>query len=371
MSPLPFSVDDPEINNLFIEVDRRVTNLEGTIGEGLSHKDLKDISDHKTFIKQDGTVPMTGTLDFTKSGGIKNAKNEVLNKDIFNDFVKINGFWTFTKNLVIGGVLFFKETITPIAKPNFGALYTKNINELFFMDGDGDEHLLHGDAFSGMWFHSPTKTTVTISTADTFTKITAFENIGREDDLINVTSNISTSEITIGTNGGGVHDVTFHTSITSTGGSSEMVILVGIELNTPIDVTSATNATPIVVGKAGHGLLNGDMVTIVGGTGNTGVNGDWVVTSKTADAYTIVDLQGNNSVGNGTYDASSGDVTIFYPGNLPMHRVVSQTNLGVGGSNDDIDLVAGDKLAMYVANIGATRNLEIAVINLKSERIGD
>ena len=86
---LPF-LPEGEGRDLFIDIDRRIANLEGLIGKGLSHKDLVDTEDHKAFLKQDGSVPVTGTLDFTKSGQIKNARNRVLNVDIYNGPVRLN-----------------------------------------------------------------------------------------------------------------------------------------------------------------------------------------------------------------------------------------------------------------------------------------
>lgn len=90
MCPLPYLLKDEETNNLMMEIDRRLVNLEGKIGEGLSHTDLKDIEDHKTFLKQDGSVPVIGTLDFSKSGQIKNSRNKILNVDIFNGAVRVS-----------------------------------------------------------------------------------------------------------------------------------------------------------------------------------------------------------------------------------------------------------------------------------------
>ena len=276
-------------------------------------------------------------------------------------------------NIVIAdtGVLFLAETASPTAVADHGALYTTSDNELFFQDGSGFEHLLHGDAFSNIWFHSVTASTTVISAADTFVKIRTFENVGEEDDIGNAIANASEDEITISSAGAGKYDITFHTSITSSGANSEMVIVVGIELATTLNVASATNATPIVITSPGHGKLNGDMITIASSTGNTGANGDWVVTDKTTDTITLVDLGGNDGVGNGAYDDNSGNVTIFYPGNIIMHRVVSQTDLGVGGADADAQLNASDKIALYVANIGATRDLESKVLNIAIFRIGD
>jgi len=86
---LPF-VPPGDIGDLLIEIDRRISNVEGKIGSGLSHKDLIDIEDHLTFLKQDGSVPVTGTLDFTKAGEIKNARNRVLNVDIYGGPVRLD-----------------------------------------------------------------------------------------------------------------------------------------------------------------------------------------------------------------------------------------------------------------------------------------
>jgi hypothetical protein len=38
------------------------------------------------------------------------------------------------------GVLGMKETSTPTADTNYGKLYTKNDNKLYFQDGAGTEH---------------------------------------------------------------------------------------------------------------------------------------------------------------------------------------------------------------------------------------
>jgi hypothetical protein len=61
-------------------------------------------------------------------------------------------------------------------------------------------------------------------------------------------------------------------------------------------ISDGTNATPIVATiGAGHGLKNGDRITISGVTGNTAMNGDWELEFTAA---TTVKLLG--SVGNGT-----------------------------------------------------------------------
>jgi hypothetical protein len=61
-------------------------------------------------------------------------------------------------------------------------------------------------------------------------------------------------------------------------------------------ITGATNASPIVITSAGHGLLTGMRVTVSGVLGNTNANGSWTVTVIDANTFS---LQG--STGNGTY----------------------------------------------------------------------
>lgn len=98
---LPFV---PEENaDLFMEIDRRIADLEGKVGRGLSHNDLTDTDDHKRFLKDDGSVPVKGSLDFSRTGEIRNARNPILGVDIFSGSVfvdtQINQFTTDTSQI--------------------------------------------------------------------------------------------------------------------------------------------------------------------------------------------------------------------------------------------------------------------------------
>jgi hypothetical protein len=66
-------------------------------------------------------------------------------------------------------------------------------------------------------------------------------------------------------------------------------------------VTSATNATPIVVTATGHGLVNGDVVYTTGFQGNIAANGVFAVSGVAGAAFTLT-----GSVGNGVYTAGTG-----------------------------------------------------------------
>lgn len=65
--------------------------------------------------------------------------------------------------------------------------------------------------------------------------------------------------------------------------------------------TALTNATPIVCTATSHGLLDGDTVYFTGVLGNSGANGDWVVSGVSGSDFTLT-----GSVGNGTYTTYAG-----------------------------------------------------------------
>jgi len=73
-------------------------------------------------------------------------------------------------------------------------------------------------------------------------------------------------------------------------------------------ISAATNASPIQCTIASHGFTTGDQVIIVGGTGNTAINGIFNITVVDANNFTL-----NGSTGNGTYNANTAycsDITI-------------------------------------------------------------
>jgi hypothetical protein len=66
-----------------------------------------------------------------------------------------------------------------------------------------------------------------------------------------------------------------------------------------IAIQSSTNASPIVITSAAHGLVTGDTVEISGHTINTFANGMWEVTRLTDDTYSL-----DGSTGNGVGGAT-------------------------------------------------------------------
>lgn len=76
-------------------------------------------------------------------------------------------------------------------------------------------------------------------------------------------------------------------------------------------ITSSTNATPIVVTSTAHGLTNGDIVSITGHLVNTAANGIWQIGSVAANTFALLDpITGGNSVGNGVGGATGRAVCL-------------------------------------------------------------
>jgi hypothetical protein len=269
----------------------------------------------------------------------------------------------------------FRETTTPTADTNFGKIWTTTSNELWFQDGAGANHLLHGDAYSNIWFHSSTAAVVTISTEDAFTLIDSFAVVGNEDDASGVVGNTSTNTFTLSANAGGEYELSYHASITATGASKEILMCIGITLATPKDITDVTDDTvsPIVITSTDHGFDNGDMVEIAGVLGNTAANGSFIVAGKTANTFQIVALDGTATTGNGDFDEGTptGDITIWYPGNMVSHRVVSQTDLGSVSATGIHEISNSDALSLYIANLDDTNNINVYAVSLDIYRIGD
>lgn len=68
------------------------------------------------------------------------------------------------------------------------------------------------------------------------------------------------------------------------------------------NISSSTNATPIVMTVTSHGYSNNDIIQVVSHTVNTNANGAWKIANVTANTFELVD-----SVGNGV-GAASGTV---------------------------------------------------------------
>jgi len=70
-------------------------------------------------------------------------------------------------------------------------------------------------------------------------------------------------------------------------------------------ITSSTNATPIVITSTAHGFANGDLVFIDGHATNTAANGFWKIANVAANTFELTNpITGTNAVGNGVGGAT-------------------------------------------------------------------
>lgn len=299
------------------------------------------------------------------------------NSDGILAWMEDEDYFKFSDDVLLDtGIMYLKETTTPTPIADHAVIYTTSDNELFFQDGAGTNHLLHGDSFSNIWFSSPSTVEVTISAQNVFTKIDSFTAIGHEDDLLNLVGNITTNTLTLSAIAEGEYEVSYHGSVTATGGADKLMMFVfGITLATPKDITNVTDdtVTPIVITSVAHNLDNGDMVEIAGVLGNTAANGSFFVSSKANDTFEIIALDNSATTGNGDYNEGSptGDVTIWYPGNMMIRRAVRGADLGAISATGLHIFANSDVLSLYVANLSGTTNLTVATVSFDADRIGD
>ena len=82
-------------------------------------------------------------------------------------------------------------------------------------------------------------------------------------------------------------------------GSSGLVLTGTASLAITGSITGATNASPIVITSAAHGLNNGTRVTVTGVGGNTAANTSAQVASATTDTFAMSGVAGHGSYTSG------------------------------------------------------------------------
>ena len=79
------------------------------------------------------------------------------------------------------------------------------------------------------------------------------------------------------------------------------------EVYTPLEITAATAASPVVITSAAHGLQNGDKLILQGVSGMTELNGNtYYVSAKTNDTISLTDVNETNIDGSAFTAYTSG-----------------------------------------------------------------
>lgn len=118
-----------------------------------------------------------------------------------------------------------------------------------------------------------------------------------------------------------------------------------------INVTAATNATPIVITlTAGHGLKDGDKLAFAGVTGLTAMNSEYVLSNVGATTATLV-----NSAGNGTF---GGTVRVGVVCDSSPHMMGQAATLHTFGNHVGVvDIEAYNTYADFSAGINSNTTL--------------
>lgn len=270
------------------------------------------------------------------------------------------------QSLVIGanGSAHIKEITTPSAIVNYGAVYAKADNKLYFQDGAGAEHevrLIDSSTYGEMYLYANTTVTV-IDTAD-------------------VWHTVSLSEITAGalsslvTYSDGVRGTDITAYATYNGGASTLV----------------TTTAP-------HNLSAGDFITI---TGTTNYNNAYeILSTPLSTTFEIDKAWDTNDDGVGTYNRG-GALTVNQTG---LYKATWNMSLGVeakdhvftfafminktactkcrarvigpavgdfvvAAASSFVNITAGDKLSFIAKNIGASGNITIRHANVNIHRL--
>jgi hypothetical protein len=124
------------------------------------------------------------------------------------------------------------------------------------------------------------------------------------------------ASVTLGV-AGGINNAGFGVRISrATSTTYDVAIYARTISTTNVNISGATNATPIVITNNGHNLQNGDLVEITGVVGNTAANGIRTVANRTANTFEL-----SGSVGNGAYTSGGVANKISVPIQITAGRV--------------------------------------------------
>lgn len=88
-------------------------------------------------------------------------------------------------------------------------------------------------------------------------------------------------------------------------------------------ITGATNASPIVITSAAHGLMTGQRVMIKDVVGNTAANETWKITVISSSTFSLDGSTGNASyTSGGTWNVASAQRTMDSPGPKKTRRLL-------------------------------------------------
>ena len=135
--------------------------------------------------------------------------------------------------------------------------------------------------------------------------------------------------------------------------SDVRLLLASLTSESALTIAGATNANPSVINVTGHGLSVGDVVFIVGTTGNTAINGVRVVAHVTdANHFDCTDFFAGTAVaGNGTTGGSPTATRIkinLRPGDLNDLKFYLSKLSSASGPFADVNRASESSVATIV-----------------------
>jgi len=112
-------------------------------------------------------------------------------------------------------------------------------------------------------------------------------------------------------------------------------------------ITGLSNASPMVVTSAGHGLSNGDKVLVRFAEGNTAANREvWTVANKTANTFEL-----SGSTGNGTWTGEGEFWLVVTNGDGIALTRVTGTNSYRGTAQGSLGLRLDTQYNAYITDV--------------------
>jgi len=135
-----------ESDNPRIELRQDGNAINGYLGiEGVAGALYTNSLANATYLESKANNPVHTNIQFV-TGGDKDAPSNGTARMTITDTGEIGiGTKTPSANADLtleNGVLNLKETTTPTANTNYGKIYTKNDNKLYFQDGEGNEYIV-------------------------------------------------------------------------------------------------------------------------------------------------------------------------------------------------------------------------------------
>jgi len=256
--------------------------------------------------------------------------------------------------LLEAGRLMLKESATPTADTNYGKIYTKTDDMLYFQDGSGVEHPIQHSDVAGIHYTTGASAVVPITLADVYTKLTDFTTNGPN---VVSTSDQANNRIVIGASRVYASHVAVSGEVTGSAALFEVSIINIAQGTTAI--TGISEATPGVVSTAGHSFTDGQLVKITGVVGMVEVN-DRVFKVAAADATTFaLTTYTDANVATGGYTSWSSGGTIQLATEITeINRDFPNGSVGASGTSFPFNGVAGDFLEVYAKNEDNTNEID-------------